>query len=117
RALARRRYDGTDALRRHHERGRPQDRGVAVAQESAAGSGRDGEDGASVDGCDRASRRACRGTERGGVAGGGHTMTTSTTTRHPLDMLTGDEITRAVEVLRDSGRLGESALFASIVLH
>ena len=32
-------------------------------------------------------------------------------------MLTGDEIKRAVDVLRASVRLGEGALFASIVLH
>jgi primary-amine oxidase len=36
---------------------------------------------------------------------------------HPLEMLTGEEVTRAAEVLRDSGRLPEGALFASIVLH
>ena len=36
---------------------------------------------------------------------------------HPLDMLTGDEITRAVEVLRASGKIDDAALFASIVLH
>jgi primary-amine oxidase len=36
---------------------------------------------------------------------------------HPLDMLTGDEITRGVEVLRASGRVPDGALFASIVLH
>jgi primary-amine oxidase len=36
---------------------------------------------------------------------------------HPLDMLTGDEITRTIEVLRASGRVPEGALFASIVLH
>jgi primary-amine oxidase len=45
------------------------------------------------------------------------TDTANTTTRHPLEMLTGDEIDRAVAVLRDSGRLGDDALFASIVLH
>jgi len=45
------------------------------------------------------------------------TDATNTTMRHPLEMLTGDEISRAVAVLRDSGRLGEHALFASIVLH
>ena len=36
---------------------------------------------------------------------------------HPLDMLTGDEITRAVEVLRASGKIDDAALFASVVLH
>ncbi|MDQ1478413.1 MAG: primary-amine oxidase [Actinomycetota bacterium] len=36
---------------------------------------------------------------------------------HPLEMLTAEEVTRAVAVLRDSGRLPEGALFASIVLH
>ncbi len=38
-------------------------------------------------------------------------------TAHPLDMLTGDEIERAVEVLRASGKVADDALFASIVLH
>jgi primary-amine oxidase len=38
-------------------------------------------------------------------------------TSHPLEMLTGDEITRAVEVLRASGRVDDSVLFASVVLH
>jgi primary-amine oxidase len=42
---------------------------------------------------------------------------TGTTVAHPLEMLTGSEITRAVEVLRASGKVAESALFASIVLH
>jgi primary-amine oxidase len=36
---------------------------------------------------------------------------------HPLDMLTADEVTRAVEVLRATGRVPESALFAHVVLH
>ena len=36
---------------------------------------------------------------------------------HPLDMLTGDEITRAVEILRATGRVGDEALFAHVVLH
>ena len=36
---------------------------------------------------------------------------------HPLDMLTADEITRAVEVLRATGRVGDEALFAHVVLH
>lgn len=36
---------------------------------------------------------------------------------HPLDMLTGEEVTRAAELLRATGRLPESALFAHIVLH
>src|SRR4029450_10973046 len=35
---------------------------------------------------------------------------------HPLDMLTADEITRAVEVLRATGRVGDEALFAHVVL-
>jgi primary-amine oxidase len=39
------------------------------------------------------------------------------TATHPLAMLTGDEITRAVELLRASGRIADGALFASIVLH
>ena len=38
-------------------------------------------------------------------------------TAHPLEMLTGDEVTRATSVLRDSGKVPESALFASVVLH
>ena len=36
---------------------------------------------------------------------------------HPLSMLTGEEVKRAVEVLRGSGKVGDDALFASIVLH
>src|SRR4051812_27482111 len=48
-------------------------------------------------------------------------MTESTATiaaaTHPLDMLSGDEITGAVGVLRASGRLPDGVLFASIVLH
>jgi len=36
---------------------------------------------------------------------------------HPLDMLTGAEIERAVEILRATGRLPEGALFAHVVLH
>ena len=39
------------------------------------------------------------------------------TVTHPLEMLTGDEIKRAVEILRASGRVPEAALFAHIVLH
>ena len=35
---------------------------------------------------------------------------------HPLDMLTGPEIIRAVEILRATGRVGDGALFASLVL-
>jgi primary-amine oxidase len=36
---------------------------------------------------------------------------------HPLEMLTGPEIERAVEVLRAAGKIGDNPLFASIVLH
>ena len=36
---------------------------------------------------------------------------------HPLDMLTGDEIERAVAIVRAHGRLPDDALFAHIVLH
>jgi primary-amine oxidase len=36
---------------------------------------------------------------------------------HPLDMLTGDEITTAVAVLRESGRVPEGAVFSHLVLH
>jgi primary-amine oxidase len=36
---------------------------------------------------------------------------------HPLEMLTGEEIKRAVKILRDSGRVPEGALFAHMVLH
>lgn len=36
---------------------------------------------------------------------------------HPLDMLTGDEITRAVTLLRATGDVPEGALFAHVVLH
>jgi primary-amine oxidase len=35
---------------------------------------------------------------------------------HPLDLLTADEITRAVDVLRATGRVGDDALFAHVVL-
>ena len=45
-----------------------------------------------------------------------HEMTRAELT-HPLEMLNGEEVKRAVAVLRDSGRLPEGALFASIVLH
>lgn len=36
---------------------------------------------------------------------------------HPLDMLTGEEVTRAAELVRGTGRLPEGALFAHVVLH
>jgi primary-amine oxidase len=36
---------------------------------------------------------------------------------HPLEMLTGDEIERAAELVRRSGRVPDGALFAHIVLH
>jgi primary-amine oxidase len=36
---------------------------------------------------------------------------------HPLEMLTGDEIERAAEIVRASGRIPDGALFAHIVLH
>jgi primary-amine oxidase len=36
---------------------------------------------------------------------------------HPLEMLTGDEIKHAVNILRASGRVPDGALFAHIVLH
>ena len=36
---------------------------------------------------------------------------------HPLEMLTGEEIERAVEIVRASGRIPDSAIFAHIVLH
>ncbi|HET9729308.1 MAG TPA: tyramine oxidase, partial [Acidimicrobiia bacterium] len=39
------------------------------------------------------------------------------TAAHPLDMLTGEEITRAVALVRTERGLDKSALFASIVLH
>ncbi len=39
------------------------------------------------------------------------------TAAHPLDMLTGDEIERAVEIVRASGKVPEEALFAHVVLH
>jgi primary-amine oxidase len=42
---------------------------------------------------------------------------TQTQVAHPLEMLTSDEISRAVAVLHDSGRVPEHALFASVVLH
>src|SRR5689334_10947 len=39
------------------------------------------------------------------------------TVTHPLDMLTGEEITRAADIVRASGRVPEGALFAHMVLH
>ena len=36
---------------------------------------------------------------------------------HPLDMLTGEEITRAIAVLKATGDVPEGALFAHVVLH
>ena len=36
---------------------------------------------------------------------------------HPLDMLTAEEVTRAVEILRASGRVPEGAVFVHVVLH
>jgi primary-amine oxidase len=36
---------------------------------------------------------------------------------HPLDMLTGDEVTRAAEIVRSSGKFPDGALFAHMVLH
>jgi len=36
---------------------------------------------------------------------------------HPLDMLTGEEVQRAAELLRATGKLPATALFAHIVLH
>ena len=36
---------------------------------------------------------------------------------HPLAMVTGDEITRAVEIIRATGRLTDAARFAHVVLH
>jgi primary-amine oxidase len=36
---------------------------------------------------------------------------------HPLDMVTADEITRAVAIARDTGRLTDDARFAHVVLH
>jgi primary-amine oxidase len=39
------------------------------------------------------------------------------TVTHPLEMLMGEEITRATEILRASGKLPDGALFAHIVLH
>src|SRR3954466_10653259 len=41
----------------------------------------------------------------------------ATTVAHPLSMLTGEEITRAAELLRASGRIPSEALFAHMVLH
>jgi primary-amine oxidase len=39
------------------------------------------------------------------------------TATHPLDMLTGEEIERAAEAVRASGKVAQDALFASLVLH
>ena len=36
---------------------------------------------------------------------------------HPLEMLTGDEITRTSEILRNDGKVGDGTLFVGIVLH
>ena len=36
---------------------------------------------------------------------------------HPLDMLTGAEITEAAAIVRATGKVPEGALFAHIVLH
>ena len=41
---------------------------------------------------------------------------TTTAVSHPLSMLTGDEITRAVEIVKATGKLPDGALFAHIVL-
>jgi primary-amine oxidase len=38
-------------------------------------------------------------------------------TTHPLEMLTGDEILASREILKAAGKIGDDALFASIVLH
>jgi len=40
-----------------------------------------------------------------------------TTTSHPLDMITGDEITRAVEIIRSDARFDEDSVFAHVRLH
>ncbi len=45
------------------------------------------------------------------------TTPTTVTTQHPLDMLTAEEVSRAVEVLRASGRVPEDARYIHIVLH
>jgi primary-amine oxidase len=42
---------------------------------------------------------------------------TTTTSAHPLDMLTGDEITRAVEVVRADARFPTDSVFAHVRLH
>ncbi len=39
------------------------------------------------------------------------------TADHPLAMVTGDEITQAVEIIRATGRLTDAARFAHVVLH
>ncbi|HEX5095273.1 MAG TPA: primary-amine oxidase, partial [Acidimicrobiia bacterium] len=36
---------------------------------------------------------------------------------HPLDMLSGDEVTKAAEILRASGKMPDGSLFAHLVLH
>ncbi len=41
----------------------------------------------------------------------------TTQVAHPLSMLTGEEITRATEILRASGKVPDGALFAHMVLH
>ncbi len=45
------------------------------------------------------------------------TQATGAEVAHPLEMLTPAEVTRTTAILRDSGRLPDDALFASIVLH
>ena len=95
-----------DALHRHHRRGRSQDRSAAVAQEPDARPGGDGDDGAKLARGERGSRRAARRPLRRDRARRRHTLTTggrTWVTTHPLDMLTGDEIERAVEIVRDVG--------------
>jgi primary-amine oxidase len=39
------------------------------------------------------------------------------TVLHPLEMLTGEEVTRAADAVRASGKVGDDALFAAVVLH
>ena len=44
-------------------------------------------------------------------------VTAPTTVDHPLAMLTGDEVRRAVELVRADGRVGADSMFVHVVLH
>ncbi len=108
-----------DPLHRHHHVDRSQDRGVALAQESASRSGGDWRHGAGLDHDDRGRGRTPKGPVRRSRARYRHPLNgrIAMTVSHPLEMLTGDEIIRTTEILRASGRVADTALFAHMVLH